>query len=121
MVGRAISKYATFLMKQKLEALISMTIRQTEWLLATGEVAWDHAGSRRRVIPNLSLILLTLACAGLRLLRDAPHEANKLPRDCSADDGRFFSRAPSARYRAVRRVCAFHAISLMRGGAASIL
>ncbi len=58
MVGRAISKYATFLMKQKLEALISMTIRQTEWLLTTGEVAWDHAGSRRRVIPKLSLILL---------------------------------------------------------------
>lgn len=30
-------------MKQELEALISMTIRQTEWLLATNEVAWDHA------------------------------------------------------------------------------
>jgi hypothetical protein len=43
MVGRAISKYATFLMKQELEALIGMTIRQTERLLATGEVAWDHA------------------------------------------------------------------------------
>ena len=42
MVGRAISKYATFLMKQKLEALISMTIRQTERLLATDEIAWDH-------------------------------------------------------------------------------
>jgi len=30
-------------MKQELEALIGMTIRQTERLLATGEVASDHA------------------------------------------------------------------------------
>jgi hypothetical protein len=29
-------------MKQELEALISMTIRQTERLLATDEIAWDH-------------------------------------------------------------------------------